>query len=50
MKDFEKAKLLDNYLIVTQADANGVIVYVNDKFCEVTGYTKDEVIGKTHSI
>jgi PAS domain S-box-containing protein len=28
------------------ADINGIIEYVNPKFCEITGYDRDEVIGK----
>ena len=49
--------LLDNYkdimdesLIVTTADLNGTIKFVNDNFVSVSGYTQDEVIGRPHSI
>jgi len=31
-------------------DANNKIVIVNDSFCQITGYTKEEVIGKTPDI
>lgn len=41
---------IDESNIVSKSDLLGNITYVNDKFCEVTGYSKDEVIGKPHSI
>ncbi|WP_175585137.1 ATP-binding protein [Alkalihalophilus pseudofirmus] len=43
-------KALDKSAIVAITDKNGVITYVNDMFCEVTKYTKEEVIGKTHRL
>ena len=52
-----KQKLLEQYksiidisASVTKTDTNGVITYVNDLFCNVSGYTKDELLGKNHSI
>ncbi len=36
--------------IISKTDVNGIILSVNDKFCEVSGYTREEAIGKTHSI
>ena len=36
--------------ILIRVDINGKITYVNQQFCEISGYTKDELIGKTHDI
>jgi len=37
-------------LIVSSTDLKGIITYANRKFCEIAGYTKDELIGKNHNI
>lgn len=36
--------------IVSKADLKGNITYVNDAFCKVSGYSKEEIMGKPHSI
>lgn len=36
--------------IVSKTDINGIITFVNDEFCKICGYTKDELIGKNHNI
>ena len=41
---------LDQSSIVSKSDLQGDITYVNEKFCEVSGYKKEEVIGKPHSM
>ena len=41
---------VDRSAIVSKADANGIITYVNEAFCEISGYEEDELIGKAHSI
>lgn len=57
-QDKEKAtKLLEEYKraidagsSVTKTDPTGVITYVNDLFCNLIGYGKEELIGKQHNI
>ncbi|MBK7708815.1 MAG: PAS domain S-box protein [Acidobacteria bacterium] len=40
---------LDVPLVVSITDARGVITHVNDRFCELSGYRRDELVGKTHA-
>jgi len=40
----------DKGLIVSSTDLKGIITYANRKFCEIAGYSKDELIGKNHNI
>lgn len=42
--------LLDNTAIISETDTKGIITYANDLFCNVSGYTKDELIGRPHNI
>ena len=37
-------------LIISRTDLNGHITYANDTFCEISGYSIDELIGKAHNI
>ena len=41
---------LDEHNIVSIADIQGNITYTNNKFCKVSGYTKEELLGQNHSI
>ena len=45
-----EVKLDKNTLIVSETDAKGKIIYANDDFCKIAGYTKEELIGKPHNI
>ncbi|MDD0854158.1 ATP-binding protein [Halobacteriovorax sp. GB3] len=41
---------LDSKASVSETDTRGIITYVNDKFCKLTGYEREELIGRTHKI
>ena len=48
LKQYQNA--MDENLIVSKTDTKGHITYINDKFIQNYGYSKDEIIGQTHKI
>lgn len=42
--------VFESGLIISSTDLKGIITYANRKFCEIAGYTKDELKGKNHNI
>lgn len=53
-KDYEKlnnyTKIINEHIISSSTDLNGIITDVSQAFCEISGFTKEELIGQNHNI
>lgn len=47
MKEF---LLKNDDFLVSQTDEKGIILFANDDFCKIAGYTIEELVGKPHNI
>jgi len=46
----EEIELDNTKYIESETDTKGIITDANDYFCEISGYTRDELIGQPHNI
>lgn len=47
-----KHQIIEHYnnIIVSKTDTKGIITFANEKFCKISGYTQEELIGQNHNI
>lgn len=43
-------KAVQDSLVISTTDLQGVITYANDLFCTLTGYSREELIGQPHNL
>ncbi len=48
LKQYKEA--IEKSNIISKTDVDGIITFVNDEFCAISGYSKDEIIGRNHNI
>jgi PAS domain S-box-containing protein len=49
-KPLEEEVPFDGGVMITETDLRGIITYANRKFCEMTGYSRSELVGSPHSL
>ena len=45
----DQQKMVDKYVLILATDTNGIITEVNQAYCDLIGFKKDELIGKNHT-
>ena len=46
----DEEHLFEGRVIISETDIKGVITFANRKFCEISGYSPDELVGQPHNI
>jgi len=49
-ENLAKSEMIENYVITSRTDTNGIIMNVSKAFCEISGYSKEELVGQNHKI
>ncbi len=47
---FNLKYMVDHQNLLSETDLKGNIIYANDKFCEISGYTREELEGHSHNM
>ncbi len=48
LKQYKEA--IEKSNIISKTDIAGIITFVNDEFCKISGYTRSELLGQNHNI
>ena len=48
LKQYKEA--IEKSNIISKTDTRGIITFVNNEFCKISGYSKDELLGQNHNI
>lgn len=43
-------RIIEEHVVLTITDIEGKITHVTDAFCDLSGYTKEELLGKSHAL
>lgn len=46
----DKEFIYEDRVLVSQADIDGKLTYANNAFCQISGYSNDELMGSTYQI
>lgn len=50
MKLEQYQSAIESSNIISKTDIFGIITFVNDEFCKISGYSREELVGKNHNI
>jgi PAS domain S-box-containing protein len=50
MSSKQYIKAIEESNIVSKTDIHGIITFVNDEFCNISQFSRDELLGRTHNI
>lgn len=50
LKQQDYLEIINTHVITSSTDIQGDITNVSDAFCEISGYSREELIGKSHNI
>ncbi|MFZ3052009.1 MAG: diguanylate cyclase [Sulfuricurvum sp.] len=46
----EYIKIIDQYVITSQTNTDGIIIYASEAFCQISGYSKEQLLEQNHRI